>query len=85
MPASGAVNVDLFLTGEPSEAAVHLAREEGIHFVAAGHHATERFGVQSLATAIAQDWNEQPWPELDDGDWLVNAKYGGATVEDVED
>jgi dinuclear metal center YbgI/SA1388 family protein len=41
--------LDLFLTGEPSEPAVHLAREEGIHFVAAGHHATERFGVQAIA------------------------------------
>ena len=41
--------LDAFVTGEPSEAAVHLAREEGIHFVAAGHHATERFGVAALA------------------------------------
>ena len=42
------LGLDLFLTGEPSEAAVHLAREENIHFVAAGHHATERFGVRAL-------------------------------------
>jgi dinuclear metal center YbgI/SA1388 family protein len=46
--------LDLFLTGEPSEAAVHLAREEGIHFVAAGHHATERFGVQALGEHLAE-------------------------------
>lgn len=45
----------------------------------------EQAAAVALATAIAQDWNEQPWPELDDGDWLVNAKYGGATVEDMGD
>lgn len=46
--------LDLFLTGEPSEAVVHLAREEGVHFLAAGHHATERFGVQALGAHIAE-------------------------------
>ncbi|MCD6500189.1 MAG: Nif3-like dinuclear metal center hexameric protein [Deltaproteobacteria bacterium] len=40
---------DLFLTGEPSEAATHVAAEEGIHIIAAGHHATEVFGVRALA------------------------------------
>jgi dinuclear metal center YbgI/SA1388 family protein len=39
---------DLFVTGEASEQTVHVAREEGIQFVAAGHHATERYGVQAL-------------------------------------
>jgi putative NIF3 family GTP cyclohydrolase 1 type 2 len=32
---------------------VHTAREEGIHFVAAGHHATERYGVQALGDHLA--------------------------------
>jgi dinuclear metal center YbgI/SA1388 family protein len=45
--------LDAFVTGEPSEPAVHLAREERIHFVAAGHHATERFGVQALGEHLA--------------------------------
>lgn len=45
---------DLFLTGEPSEPMVHLAREEGLHFVAAGHHATERFGVRALGEHLAE-------------------------------
>lgn len=43
------MGLDLFLTGEANEPAAHIAREEGIHFVAAGHHATERFGVMALA------------------------------------
>jgi dinuclear metal center YbgI/SA1388 family protein len=39
---------ELFITGEVSEPTVHTAREEGIDFIAAGHHATERYGVQAL-------------------------------------
>ena len=42
---------DLFLTGEPEEPSLHTARELGIHFVAAGHYATERIGIQALAQA----------------------------------
>jgi dinuclear metal center YbgI/SA1388 family protein len=45
---------DLFLTGEPEEPNLHTARELGIHLVAAGHHATERLGVQALAARIAE-------------------------------
>jgi dinuclear metal center YbgI/SA1388 family protein len=44
---------DLFLTGEPEEPSLHTARELGIHFVAAGHYATERLGVQALAAHLA--------------------------------
>ena len=44
---------DLFVTGEVSEQTVHTAREEGIHFVAAGHHATERYGVQAVGEHLA--------------------------------
>ena len=45
---------DLFLTGEPEEPSLHTARELGIHFVAAGHYATERLGVQALARHLAE-------------------------------
>ncbi|MEO8409712.1 MAG: Nif3-like dinuclear metal center hexameric protein [Propionivibrio sp.] len=47
-----ALGVDAYLTGEISEQHVHLARESGVAFVAAGHHATERFGVQALAAHL---------------------------------
>jgi len=40
--------LDIFITGEASEFVMHNVKEEGIHFVAAGHYATERFGVQAL-------------------------------------
>ena len=44
---------DALLTGEPEEPSAATARELGIHLLAAGHHATERFGVQALAAHLA--------------------------------
>jgi putative NIF3 family GTP cyclohydrolase 1 type 2 len=45
---------DLYLTGEPGEPSLHNARELGIHFVAAGHYATETLGVQALTQRLAE-------------------------------
>ena len=45
---------DLYLTGESNERVTHAARELGIHFLAAGHHATERLGVQALGDRLAE-------------------------------
>ena len=42
----------VFITGEISEPTVHLAREARVGFLSAGHHATERYGVQALGQAI---------------------------------
>ncbi|GAA3897540.1 Nif3-like dinuclear metal center hexameric protein [Halomonas cibimaris] len=42
-----------FVSGEISERTTHLARELGIHYLAAGHHATERYGVQALGEWLA--------------------------------
>jgi putative NIF3 family GTP cyclohydrolase 1 type 2 len=44
----------LFITGEMSEQTIHVARERDIAFIAAGHHATERFGVQSVGNWLAE-------------------------------
>ena len=49
--------VDAYITGEISESTVHIARESGIHFFAAGHHATERYGVQALGSYLADKFN----------------------------
>lgn len=46
--------VDAYITGEVSEPTVHIARESGMHFYSAGHHATERYGVQALGNHLAQ-------------------------------
>jgi len=52
-----AAGVDAYLTGEVSEATVHSARESGISFLAAGHHATERYGVQALGEYLARTFD----------------------------
>lgn len=49
-----AAGVDLFLTGEASEQTFHSAQENGVSFIAAGHHATERYGVQALGDYLAR-------------------------------
>jgi dinuclear metal center YbgI/SA1388 family protein len=49
-----ALGVDAYISGEVSEQTVHIARENNIHFFAAGHHATERYGVQALGEHLAQ-------------------------------
>ncbi len=45
--------VDAFISGEISEHTVHVAREMGVHYIAAGHHATERYGVKALGEHVA--------------------------------
>lgn len=48
-----AAGVDAFITGEISEHSTHSALENGITYFAAGHHATERYGVQALGEWLA--------------------------------
>lgn len=47
--------VDMYVSGEISEPTVHLARESGVAYLAAGHHATERYGVRALGERIASE------------------------------
>ncbi len=49
------MGVDAYISGEVSEQTVHIARERGVHYFAAGHHATERFGVQALGNHLAKN------------------------------
>jgi dinuclear metal center YbgI/SA1388 family protein len=51
-----AVGADAFLTGEPSERVMAQAQEAGIHFVAAGHYATETLGIQRLGEHLASNF-----------------------------
>jgi dinuclear metal center YbgI/SA1388 family protein len=46
--------IDAFLTGEVSEQTTHIAHEMDIHFFAAGHHATERYGIKALGEHLAK-------------------------------
>lgn len=59
--AAAELGVDAYLTGEISEQTVHIAREYGLHFYAAGHHATERYGVKAFGEHLAShfDLNHQ--------------------------
>lgn len=49
-----AAGADVFITGEISEPQAHLAREMGVGFIAAGHHATERYGAPAVAGHVAE-------------------------------
>lgn len=51
--AAVAAGVDAYLSGEASEQTTHLARESGVAYLAAGHHATERFGIRALGEHLA--------------------------------
>lgn len=52
-----ALGLDAYISGEASEQTVHEARENGIHFFGAGHHATERYGVHALGDHLAQQFD----------------------------
>ncbi|QBL09137.1 MULTISPECIES: Nif3-like dinuclear metal center hexameric protein [Rheinheimera] len=54
---AASAGAQLFISGEVSEKTIHLSRELGIHFIAAGHHATERYGVKALGEYIAQQFD----------------------------
>ncbi len=48
------IGLDAFVTGEPSEPVMAEAREGGIHLIAAGHYATETFGVRRLGELVGE-------------------------------
>ena len=51
---AAALGAEAYITGEASEQCYHNSLELGVHFYAAGHHATERYGVQALAEHLQQ-------------------------------
>lgn len=53
---AAALSVDAYLSGEISEPNAHVARECGLHYLAAGHHATERYGVMALGEWCAEQF-----------------------------
>jgi dinuclear metal center YbgI/SA1388 family protein len=54
LPDAAAEGADAFLTGEPAERAMAMARESRLHFIAAGHYATETFGIKRLGEHLAE-------------------------------
>ncbi|TCK01529.1 dinuclear metal center YbgI/SA1388 family protein [Volucribacter psittacicida] len=53
---AAAQGLDAYITGEVSEQTIHSAREQGINFFAAGHHATERYGIKALGEWLAEEY-----------------------------
>jgi putative NIF3 family GTP cyclohydrolase 1 type 2 len=53
------LGADAYVTGEISEQCFHLAQESGVAFIAAGHHATERYGIQALGVHLAERFELQ--------------------------
>jgi dinuclear metal center YbgI/SA1388 family protein len=65
LPDAIAANLDAFVTGEPREHVMADALEGGIHFVAAGHYATETFGIRALGDWVAERFGvEHHWVDL---------------------
>lgn len=56
LEAAARLGLDAFISGEISEPSVHIAREYGIDYFAAGHHATERYGVQALGGQLSEEF-----------------------------
>jgi dinuclear metal center YbgI/SA1388 family protein len=54
MEVAQAAGCDVYLSGEISEPTAHFCRETGLAYLACGHHATERYGVQALGRHLAQ-------------------------------
>jgi len=57
LAAAMAAGADAFLTGEPAERVMGEAQEAGIHYIAAGHYATETFGVRHLGEHLGERFN----------------------------
>jgi dinuclear metal center YbgI/SA1388 family protein len=65
LPEAIALGLDAFLTGEPREHVMADVREAGIHFIAAGHYATETFGVRALGDWLAGRFGiEHVWVDI---------------------
>jgi dinuclear metal center YbgI/SA1388 family protein len=65
LPEAVELGLDAFLTGEPREHVMADAREAGIHFIAAGHYATETFGVRALGDWLARRFGiEHVWVDI---------------------
>lgn len=57
--AAAAMEADVFISGEISEQTTHQSRESGVAYISAGHHATERYGIQALGRHLAERFDLQ--------------------------
>ncbi len=66
-----AAGADVFVSGEVSEQTMHIAAESGITYVAAGHHATERYGVQALGAHLSEQFDIEQFSSIS----IIRFKY----------
>jgi putative NIF3 family GTP cyclohydrolase 1 type 2 len=65
LPEAIALGLDAFLTGEPREHVMADSREAGIHFIAAGHYATETFGIRAVGEWLERRFGvEHVWVDI---------------------
>lgn len=57
--AAASMGADVFISGEISEQTTHQSLELGVAYISAGHHATERYGIQALGRHLAEQFNLQ--------------------------
>lgn len=57
--AAAAMEADVFISGEISEQTTHQSQESGVAYISAGHHATERYGIQALGRHLAERFDLQ--------------------------
>lgn len=57
MDSAMQLGADVFISGEISEQTTHQALETGVSYISAGHHATERYGIQALGEHLAEKFN----------------------------
>jgi len=62
LPLAAELGVDAYISGEVSEQSCHQSKELKVHYFAAGHHATERFGVNELANRLVKAFNVEHIP-----------------------
>jgi len=55
--SAAALGADVFISGEISEQTTHQALEMGVSYISAGHHATERYGIQALGEHLAEKFD----------------------------
>ncbi|GAB5098959.1 Nif3-like dinuclear metal center hexameric protein [Caballeronia sp. HLA56] len=61
-----AAGADVYVSGEVSEQTMHIAAESGVAYIAAGHHATERYGVQALGNHLSEEFDiEHVFTDID--------------------
>jgi len=51
------LGVDVYMSGEISEQTTHQSAESGVSYISAGHHVTERYGVQALGQHLAEKFD----------------------------